>query len=95
MGHNYIMDIIREIESKIDYKVMLVVAGNYNEFISFTNERLREFNVYGKWEGYEFIYYSSLDSIRGMVYNGYVCYGTYYNRDDIDYNYIKLHIRNI
>lgn len=95
MGFNNIMDIIREIESKIDCKVVLVIAGNYAEFKDFTNQRLEEFNYLGKWEGYEFIYCNSFDSIRGMVYNGYVCYGTYYKRDDIDFNYIESHIRNI
>ena len=89
------MDIIKEIESKINRKVVLVLTGNYSEFISFIKERLREFNTYGMWEGYEFVYYSSLDNIRGMIYNNYFCYGTYYNRDDIDYNYIKSHIRDI
>jgi hypothetical protein len=35
-------------------------------------------------EGKEFIYYSSLDAVRGYRFNNILYYGTWRKRDDVD-----------
>lgn len=93
MGFYNNMDVIKYIESKIDHKVVLVIAGNYREFLQFINDRIRDFNISGMWEGYEFIYYSNETCVRGVTFDKYFCYGTFLERSDIDWDYIKISIR--
>lgn len=78
------MDIIKHFISKINSKKVLVIAGNHREFDSFIEQVLSENDKTDKYEGYEFIYCESLDSVRGIRFDKYLYYGSGANRIDID-----------
>lgn len=75
---------------KIQHKNILVIAGNHQEFNDFCRFRLIDFEKGIKDEQFpynsEFIYYSSSDSIRGILIDEVLNYGTFYIRDDVDYD---------
>lgn len=76
---------------KPEVKRWIVICGNYQEFNIFCDLKMREYNEGETYfEGDEFIYYSSPDSIRGLRAYGIITYGTHKNREDIDYNLLKL-----
>ncbi len=73
-------------------KKYIVVCGNYQEFNVFCDIQLKNYED-GEtfFEGDEFFYYSSLDSIRGIsVDGGVIEYGTFVDRKDIDYEYLRM-----
>lgn len=72
----------------------IVICGNYNEFSTFCDIQLKDYSK-GKnlFEGDEFIYYSSPDSIRGIRADGVITYGTYKDREDINYDYLEVCVR--
>ena len=70
--------------------VYLVICGNYREFNEFCNQKIDDFkNGETFFEGDEFVYYSHTDSIRGLRFDGVIYFGTYFSREDIDYDYIN------
>lgn len=77
------MDIMQNFLSKINSTKVLVIAGNTREFESFIDLALYKHAQEDAYDGYEFIYYSSEDSIRGMRFDYYCFYGTGAYRDDI------------
>lgn len=79
------------IEKKIGKKY-IVLCGNYQEFNTFCAIQMKNYEE-GEtfFEGDEFIYYSSPDFIRGIrIDGGVIGYGTYKDRKDIDYDYLRL-----
>ena len=66
-------------------EIILVIAGNHQQFTDFCENLMDEYNETEKWAGIDFVYYSSSDSIRGLKFNDYYCTGTYYQRKDIDW----------
>lgn len=71
-------------------KKILVVAGNYQEFKNFCDGCTDdELNDPGKWEGTDFIYCSSFDTIRGMRFDDHYLVGTYNQRKDFRYDIIQ------
>lgn len=78
-------------EKKIGKKYV-VLCGNYQEFNIFCDIQMKNYEDGEKFfEGDEFIYYSSSDSIRGIRLDGGVIeYGTFRNRKDIDYEYLRM-----
>lgn len=73
---------------------ILVIAGNYREFNEFCRFRLDDFEKGNEeFSGAEFIYYTREDSIRGMIFDEIIDYGTYYKRKDIDHDGIISRMR--
>ncbi len=72
-------------------KKYIVLCGNRQEFEIFCDIQMKNYED-GEtfFEGDEFFYYSSLDSIRGIrVDGGIIEYGTFRDRKDIDYEYLR------
>ncbi len=70
-------------------KTYLIIAGNYQEFKNFCDNRLHDFdNGDMRFSGDTFIYYSNDQSCRGIRFNDVYNYGTYFLRKDIDYDNI-------
>ena len=73
-------------------KKYIVLCGNYQEFNVFCDIQMKNYED-GEtfFEGDEFFYYSSPDSIRGIrVDGGIIEYGTFMDRKDIDYDYLRM-----
>lgn len=76
-------------------KTYIVVCGNKREFDIFCNIQLEEFEKGEEFfEGCEFIYYSHPESVLGLCVDEIIQYGTWKSRDDIDYETLKVCIRN-
>lgn len=88
------MDIIQEFLSKINSTKVLVIAGSFREFESFIDLALYKNSQEGLYDGYEFIYYSRLDAIRGFRFDKFLFYGTGTDRSDVDMNYIRMSIKS-
>lgn len=85
------MNTIEELSKKINHKRILVIAGTYQQFKDFCDERMRDFDELGKYEGEEYIYYSNEDSVRGCRVDDIIKYGTWYNRKDVDLDRIVIY----
>lgn len=89
------MDIIQDFISKINSTKILVIAGNMREFEVFIDVALYKHSQEdGLYDGCEFIYYTSPDSIRGMRFDKYLYWGTGANRSDIDLVGIIMSIKS-
>ncbi len=88
------MDITQEFLSKINSTKVLVIAGSIREFKSFVDTALYKHAQEGLYEGYEFIYCSNPNSMRGLRFDKVLYYGTGSNRDDIDINDIRMLIKS-
>lgn len=80
--------------SKINSKKVLVIAGSIREFDFFVDEVLYKNTQENMYEGYEFVYYSNEDSIRGIRFDSFFFYGTGAERNDIDMTRIKMSIKS-
>lgn len=93
MGHHYTMDIEKYFLSKINRVKILVIAGSMKEFESFIEQALFKNSQEDIYDGFEFVYYSNTDSIRGMKFDKYLYYGTGAFRSDLDLFQIKSSIK--
>ena len=89
------MDITQEFISKINSTKVLVIAGRFDEFLSFIDLALYINSQSGIYDGYEFTYYSDERTVRGNRFDHFFFYGTGVDRaDDIDINYIRMSIKS-
>jgi hypothetical protein len=71
-------------------RIFAVLCGNYQEFNDFCKNKIWEYESrFNHFEGCEFVYYSSGDSIRGLRFDGIIKHGTYYKRKDIDFTLLN------
>jgi hypothetical protein len=76
---------------KLPGRKWIVICGNYQEFNVFCDIQLKNYKDGSNYfEGDEFIYYSSPESILGLRDFHIIGYGTYKNRNDVDYDYLKI-----
>ena len=69
------------------YKTYLVICGNWQEFKVFCKSKMDDYTFKDdmEYEGCEFVYYSNPSCIYGYRFDGVLTYGTYNNRNDIDW----------
>ena len=86
---------VEEIGNKIDSKRVLILAGNPTEFGNFVNQVTSLYFSYGVNEGVEYVHYTNPDSIRGIVFDDVMLYGTGKNRTyHNDIRFVLGQIRN-
>lgn len=88
------VDYLSDFLSKINSTKVLVIAGSFREFESFIDLALYRNSQESLYDGYEFIYYSRLDGIRGFRFDKFLFYGTGADRSDVDMNYIRMSIKS-
>ncbi len=95
MLFNYLNKEIEEIGNKIDSKRILILAGNPTEFGNFVNQVTSLYFSYGVNEGVEYINYTSPDSVRGIIFDDVMLYGTGKNKAyHNDIRFVLAQVRN-
>lgn len=69
------------------YNLFIVICGNMREFDRFCHEMNKKKD---KIYNVEYLYYTNTKSIRGIRPNGIIKWGTWYMRNDVDWNYLKI-----
>lgn len=87
------MDITKDFFSKINSTRVLVIAGSVFEFERFIDLALYKHGQFDLYDGYEFVYYVSENSVRGIKFDHYFFYGTGVDREDIDLDIIRASIK--
>ena len=78
---------------KINRSNCVVLAQNKEEFNTFCRNMLEIYEEgCSYFEGFDFIYYNGLNSIRGMKYDSVIKYGKWELRNDIDFEKLSLGI---